>query len=135
MHTDSENLSYGLCVVCPFGNFDWENGAELLLLEPGIILQLRPGDALFFPSATITHGNFPLSSKPNQTRYSFMCYSTASLFQWDQNGGKLSKDTPNPAVADWEGGWGFYRKVSELKQNGDGTEIFIDIPIDCGCEA
>ena len=43
-----------LCVVLPFG--DWKGG-ELCLYESGLVLELRPGDVVMFPSNHITHFN------------------------------------------------------------------------------
>ena len=111
MHRDAQNLSYGLCAVSVFGAFDWENGAELLLLEPGVIVQLGPGEILLFPSAAITHGNFPLSSKQGQVRYSLTSYTSGSLFQWLANGRDLVKNVEFPADGGWDEGWGLYTHV------------------------
>ena len=114
MHRDSENLSYGLCVVSAFGDFDWQHGGELMLFEPKVIVQMRPGDSLIFPSAAITHGNLPLSSKPGQTRYSLTHYTAGSLFQWVANDCRLVKNTKRPANADWKGSWDHYSTWEEL---------------------
>ena len=116
MHRDSENLLFGVCIVSVFGDFDFEEGGELLLYEPKVVLQMGPGDLLIFPSAAITHGNLPLSQKENQVRYSFMCYSPAGLFQWVANHGKMVKETAKPAVADWAKGWDKYSKLSDLQR-------------------
>lgn len=118
MHRDAENLSFGVCMVSTFGDFDWQNGGELLLLEPGIVVQMRPGDLLIFPSACITHGNFPLSSQKGQKRFSFTCYTAASLFQWVENNGQLPKNAVAPAVADWDSGWTLYRRVQTTQNEG-----------------
>jgi hypothetical protein len=48
----------GLCFVVPFGQ--WE-GAELCLFSPGVVLELRPGDAVGFPSDRIPHFNLEMS--------------------------------------------------------------------------
>jgi hypothetical protein len=48
----------GLCVVVPFGN--WEGG-ELCLYQPGIVLELNPGDMVAFPSDRIAHFNLEMS--------------------------------------------------------------------------
>ena len=119
MHRDSENLSFGICIVSAFGDFDWQNGGEVFLLEPRVVVQLRPGDLLMFPSASITHGNFSLTGG-DQYRYSFTCYTAASLFQWVENGMALVKTAvklgKRPAKADWEEGWGLYPLWSELEE-------------------
>lgn len=120
MHRDAENLSYGICMVSAFGDFDWQNGGEIFLLEPRVVVQLRPGDLLMFPSASITHGNFALQERADEYRYSFTCYTAASLFQWVKNGMGLVKTAvklgKRPATADWEEGWGLYPIWSELEE-------------------
>lgn len=118
MHRDTENLSYGVCMVSAFGEFDPEEGGELFLYEPKVVCSMGEGDLLIFPSASITHGNLPLSSKEKQTRYSFTCYSAAGLFQWVANGQKLVREVKpaKPAVADWEGGWGLFSTISDLRR-------------------
>ena len=80
LHLDSENLSYGICVISSFGKYDWRKGGELFLLEPNVLLQMRPGDVVLMPSALITHGNMPLSS-PSEVRYSITMYSAGRLFE------------------------------------------------------
>ena len=55
-HTDPKDD--GLCVVVPFG--EWEGG-ELCLYHPGIVLELRPGDVVAFPSHLISHFNLEMS--------------------------------------------------------------------------
>lgn len=120
MHRDAENLSFGICMVSAFGDFEWQNGGEIFLLEPRVVIQLRPGDLLMFPSASITHGNFALPEGADQYRYSFTCYTAAALFQWVGNGMALVKTAikqgKRPAKADWEGGWGLYPLWSELEE-------------------
>ena len=121
MHRDAQNLSYGLCMVSAFGDFDGEDGGELLLYEPGAVVQMLPGDLLIFPSAAITHGNLKLSERPNQVKYSFTHYTSGSLFQWVANGGSTVKEAKNaaqvPAVADWHEGWSKYSTFRELQRN------------------
>ncbi|KAG6914250.1 hypothetical protein DXG01_001456 [Tephrocybe rancida] len=43
-----------LCVVVPFEDY---TGGELCLFEPGLVIDLAPGDVFIFPSADITHFN------------------------------------------------------------------------------
>lgn len=116
MHRDTENLSYGVCMVSAFGDFDPEEGGELFLYEPRVVFPMGEGDLLIFPSASITHGNLPLSPKENQSRYSFTCYSAAGLFQWVANGQKLVRMVDEPAVADWEGGWDLFSTMPDLRR-------------------
>ena len=55
-HTDPKDD--GLCVVIPFG--EWEGG-ELCLFQPGLVLELQPGDVVAFPSDRISHFNLEMS--------------------------------------------------------------------------
>ena len=52
MHRDQSDKR--ICVVIPFG--DWEGG-DICLYELGLVVKLRPGDVLVFPSCHITHFN------------------------------------------------------------------------------
>jgi hypothetical protein len=51
-HTDPKD--YMLCLVVPFG--EWEGGA-VSLAHAGVVVELRPGDAITFPSDQITYFN------------------------------------------------------------------------------
>lgn len=51
-HLDSGDGTF--CVVIPFGT--WENG-ELVLYEAGLVLDLKAGDIIIFPSFKLTHFN------------------------------------------------------------------------------
>jgi hypothetical protein len=48
-HTDPKD--YMLCLVVPF--WEWEGGA-VSLAHAGVVVELRPGDAITFPSDQIT---------------------------------------------------------------------------------
>lgn len=112
LHRDSENLSYGICTVSALGQYDSSAGAELALLEPGVVVPLRRGKSIMFPSAMITHGNFPLSASPNQCRYSLTTYTSGSVFQWALNGGNMPSEPSSKRVKlDCGAGWDLYRRV------------------------
>ncbi|KAI4518102.1 hypothetical protein K525DRAFT_209369 [Schizophyllum commune Loenen D] len=70
-----------LCVVCPMGQ--WEGG-ELVLYEAGLILALRPGDLVFFPSNKVTHFNMDFRGE----RVSFVMHSDVTGDAWveERNG-------------------------------------------------
>jgi hypothetical protein len=70
-----------LCVVIPFG--DWEDG-EIVLYELGLVIKLKPGDILIFPSCDITHFNLHFSG----LRGSIVLHSDVTGDQWveDFNG-------------------------------------------------
>jgi len=61
-------------------------GGELCLMEPGIVLGLRNGDAVVFASSKISHFNLHFIGK----RASLVFHSDASATSWvkDRNGWK-----------------------------------------------
>ncbi|TFK58677.1 hypothetical protein BDN72DRAFT_781767 [Pluteus cervinus] len=73
-HKDINDES--LCVVVPFGN-KW-TGGELCLFEPGLVVDLQPGDVIVFPSSQITHFNAHM----NGERGSFVLYSDKKMGDW-----------------------------------------------------
>lgn len=78
-HVDSnDNI---LCVVMPFGSY---KGGALVLHEPGLVLDLKPGDILIFPSFRITHFNLHF----NGVRGSVVMHSDKEVKSWniDRNG-------------------------------------------------
>lgn len=72
-HRDSKDK--GLCVVIVIGDF--ENG-ELCLYEPGLVVPLRSGDFLVFPSARITHYNVHYSG----CRASIVLHTDREIDKW-----------------------------------------------------
>jgi hypothetical protein len=72
-HKDSLDLEP--CVVIPFGK--WEQG-DLVLFEPGIVLELQLGDVLFFPSCFFTHFNLPYAG----TRCSLVMFTDKHGLDW-----------------------------------------------------
>jgi hypothetical protein len=54
-HKDAKDKRF--CCVVPFGQ--WTKG-QLVLYEPGIVLDLVPGDVVIFPSCHITHFNLEI---------------------------------------------------------------------------
>ena len=52
-HTDAKNLVFGICAIIPLGLFNAKTSAHLILIEPKVIIELRPGDVFFFPSAIL----------------------------------------------------------------------------------
>ena len=83
-HKDGANLSTGLCLVCPFGNYDYQQGGHLILHELKMILEVPPGYMVLFPSALITHENIPIQE--NEDRRVITGFTPASIFQWVENG-------------------------------------------------
>ena len=75
-HRDSKDLK--LCLVMPIGTF---TGGELCLVEPGLVLPLRSGDCVVFPSCKITHFNLHYTG----TRASIVCHSDREGLKWVGN--------------------------------------------------
>lgn len=67
-----------LCVVVPFG--EWEGG-ELCLYQPGVVLELEPGDVVVFPSNRIAHFNLEISG----LRGSLVMATDVNLDAWKAN--------------------------------------------------
>ncbi|KDQ06054.1 hypothetical protein BOTBODRAFT_121958, partial [Botryobasidium botryosum FD-172 SS1] len=78
-HRDYKNLAYGLCMLIVLGAFDYEKGGQLVLHELKLVIDLKPGDVLFLPSALITHQNLPIGE--DETRFSITGYTAGGLFQ------------------------------------------------------
>lgn len=78
-HLDSGDDT--ICVVIPFGDF--EDG-ELVLLEAGLIVDIREGDLFMFPSFRLTHFNMSF----NGVRGSVVMHSDKDSLRWklDRNG-------------------------------------------------
>ena len=72
-HRDSKDK--GFCVVIAIGDF--ENG-ELCLYEPGLVVPLRPGHFIIFPSARITHFNIHYSG----CRASIVLHTDGEIDKW-----------------------------------------------------
>jgi len=60
-HRDSKNLVGGLCAIMVLGDFDHHKSGHLILHEPKLILELKPGDLVFIPSSGVTHSNSPIT--------------------------------------------------------------------------
>lgn len=121
-HTDPGNKRTGGCTVTPGGRFNWRLGGHLVLEEPGVVLELAPGDNVIFPSASITHYNMPI--KGGEERWSIVGYSSGQLFrhallQTPEFDG-LSKEEVEAALkstarARVEAGWARYCTLDELR--------------------
>jgi len=61
-HRDTSDFQNGLCWVLVFGEF---TGGELVLKEPNITIQLKPGDLVCFKSYSITHYVKPFQGQRN----------------------------------------------------------------------
>lgn len=123
-HKDIKNKAPGgVCTVQALGPYDSELGGHLVLHELRVVVEMRPGDILFFPSAVISHETIPIS--PHEKRYSLVWYSAGGLFRWRDAGGrslkKWAKDSPLDHAAHqqmgsqrWSEGWKNFSTPSSL---------------------
>ncbi|KAL5536492.1 hypothetical protein ACEPAF_314 [Sanghuangporus sanghuang] len=87
-HRDAKNLSFGLCCVGVFGCFDWRNSGQLMFKEAKVIIELRPGDVVLFPSAALTHRNAPIAN--DSSRRSVVLFTAGANFQHIAQGHKTA---------------------------------------------
>jgi hypothetical protein len=69
-----------ICLVIPFGDYE---GGGLVLWEPGLVIDLRQGDLIFFPSSKITHFNLHFSG----FRGSLVMHTDKELKSWFNKNG------------------------------------------------
>lgn len=60
-HRDHANPVHLPCAVTPAGLYDYKKGGQLILHEPKLIIELRPGQTMLLLSACITHENVPVA--------------------------------------------------------------------------
>ena len=73
VHRDGKDLR--ACLVMPIGSFV---GGDLALVEPGLVVPLRSGDAILFPSCDFSHFNLDYVGR----RASLVCHTDAAGMQW-----------------------------------------------------
>lgn len=116
-HRDLKNLAFGLCVIIALGKFDFQKGGHLILHELKLIVEMRPGDIAFIPSAVVSHENVPVAE--DETRQSLVFYSAGGLFRWIDAGRqsyKAWKESNTEAYerhqregeARWKSGWSLF---------------------------
>ncbi|KAJ8489236.1 hypothetical protein ONZ45_g13658 [Pleurotus djamor] len=104
-HVDHANLATGMCALTALGDFDPDEGGQLVLWDLKIIIRFPPGSTLLFPSALIKHSNIPIQDQ--EQRYSVTQYSSGGLFRWVENGFCSDKDSVIPGGKErqaWEQG-------------------------------
>ncbi|KAG8901152.1 hypothetical protein FRC00_008739 [Tulasnella sp. 408] len=123
-HRDIKNkASGGICTIKMLGPYNWRLGGHIVLHELGLVVEMRPGDVIFFPSAVITHETIPIS--PDKKRYSLVWYSAGGLFRWcDANFRSLrswEKQDPQSYKAHqaegetrWTEGWENFSTLADL---------------------
>lgn len=123
-HTDLKNLVFGICAVLPFGDFNFCRSGQLVLKEARLIIEVRRGDILFFPSGAVHHENIPCLS-PIESRQSAIFYSAGGLFRWVKQGHRtqtgMSKQGQTRATSKalgaerWTNGWKLYCHIDEFR--------------------
>ncbi|KAH7908186.1 hypothetical protein BJ138DRAFT_990643, partial [Hygrophoropsis aurantiaca] len=83
-HTDSQNVSYGLCAISALGDFDPTKGGHLILFDVKLAIEFPPGSTILIPSATMRHGNVKIGAE--ETRLSFTQYCAGGLLRWVRYG-------------------------------------------------
>ncbi|KZV79080.1 hypothetical protein EXIGLDRAFT_596407, partial [Exidia glandulosa HHB12029] len=79
-HRDSRNYILGICPVLVLGKFNHETSGQFIMVEPKLVLELRPGDVFLLMSSIITHGTAPL--RAGETRRSWTCFTAGGIFRW-----------------------------------------------------
>lgn len=85
-HRDSKDDS--ICLVLPIGDFV---GGNLCLYEPGLVVPLRNGDIIAFPSLHLTHFNLHYNGR----RASMVLHTDREMMKWredDRNGWRTNAD-------------------------------------------
>lgn len=139
-HQDKKDLSNGVCVVLILGSFNHQFGDHIVLHEARLILEMKPGDALFLPSAVSTHETIPIQA--GETRYSLVFYSAGCLFSWRDCASRTNKEfaeqdkeghkehfSPAKAQERWKAGWNGFPTLAKLKK-GASTKERVDSDTD-----
>ena len=79
-HRDSKNLVGGICAILVLGDFNHKQSGHLILHELKVVLELKQGDVVFFPSAGITHSNSSL--RAGEYCYSMVQYTAGQNFNY-----------------------------------------------------
>ena len=82
-HRDHLNCPFGFCAIQPFGHFDSTRGGHEILWEAKLVVELPANWTLLILSATITHGNTPVSN--HETRVSFTQFCPGGLLRFVDN--------------------------------------------------
>ena len=96
-HRDDKNLICGICAIGVFGRFNHRLAGHLILHEAKLVIELKPGDVIFIPSAAITHSNSPL--RFGDIRMSHVQYTAGALFRYKAQGDVTQKNMPPEDLA------------------------------------
>jgi hypothetical protein len=108
-HHDYNNLSFGLCALTAFGDFDYTRGGHLALHELKLVFEFPSGTTFQIPSAAIKHSNTPI--QVGEERYSMAQYAAGGLFRWVAYGNKTATNLKSTHAG---------RKLKESADMADG---------------
>lgn len=121
-HTDNCNLAQSWCSITPVGNFNHQEGGQLVLWDFGMVIDFPAGSTILIPSALVVHSNTPLKTK-QETRYSVVQYVAGGLFRWVENGFMTEQDRqsnlPNQQRQDnsWAKAAAMFTTISEIEES------------------
>lgn len=124
-HRDAGNLVWGLCIDFILGKFDFRAGGHLILHEPRLILELRPGRGVIFPSACITHETIPIAA--TEIRRGATAYSSGGLWRfiaqgyqtqgaWQRTNPEAEREHAAKGAERWREGLAKFLTLSELEE-------------------
>ncbi|KAJ7604502.1 hypothetical protein DFH06DRAFT_1021105, partial [Mycena polygramma] len=88
-HPDGHNQPDGLCAITSAGEYNHKTSAHLILKQLRLVVEFPSGSTSLIPSATVEHGNTPLSR--GETHYSITQYAAGALFRRVRYGFKTGK--------------------------------------------
>lgn len=133
LHRDFLNLVFGWCLIFILGEYDHTKGGHIILWEPKLVVEVRPGDLVYLPSGCVTHGNVPLKDS-GERRYSVTWYTAGGLFAWVAAGYQTLKDwkinDPDAARANlaegrkrWVDGWNYFETMSSIESRAPAAGV------------
>jgi hypothetical protein len=125
-HTDSGNLSHGLCALTALGNYDHRLGGHLILFDLKLAIQFPIGSTALIPSGCMAHGNTPI--REGEVRFSMAQYAAGGLFRWvsygfcteksllqQDNGKSIKEQADKEAGEHWREGLAMFSTAEGLQ--------------------
>jgi hypothetical protein len=91
-HWDDKDDPNGLCVLVALGDFE---GGELCFPQLQIVVKLKPGQVVVFPSCLLLHGNLPITKG---IRFSIVFFVHKGFFLHNKNLEELYKKAENDTI-------------------------------------
>jgi hypothetical protein len=89
IHLDVHNDPTGYCPITSAGTYNPLKGGHIVLYDLKLLVVFPPGSTVLIPSATMPHGNTPISS--HETRYTMTQHCAGGLLRWIKYGFKTMK--------------------------------------------